>query len=502
MIRPRVLLAILLALALPAGALALPADAFSQTATSIVPDAAGSRFNTGTTAARSGTVTTIDGGMLAGSTLFHSFASFALATGDTAHWTTTLTDPAKIALVVNRVTGGGVSTIQGTLDSRALPNAGFYFINPAGVVFGTGAQVNVPGAVWFASASTVHFADGFSFSAVTPNGSTLSVAPVDSFGFVGNEGAVSVTAVSGLAAASVALELVGRDVTITGSQLAPAALTLAAAGTAKSVPIAEVDKASGLNGTIRIDQSSIDVCCGGGRVVAAADTLTAAGTSILNRTGDIALTARVLRLTQASAIATTSSGTTMAGDINLVTSYVTLTDGATVSSSAAAGAAGDITLTMPDEVGIVLLDSHGPASAITTFSNSSAGGMISIVNPLAVISNGGAIRAQGQSGGANVLIASEYFIASADRANQIAVDGAFHLDSNIYDVSNGTAVPSVAFVDASKVLSGQCASARSSGETSRLTVRATGPLVGAAPATAADGAPATAADAALDGGCR
>lgn len=453
-------------------------SARAQAATSIVPDAAGSRFGTGTTTTQSGTVTTIDGGTLAGSALFHSFASFSVATGDTARWSTSLTDPARVTLVVNRVTGGSPSTINGRIDSTALANAGFYFINPAGVVFGSGAQVNVPGATWFASASSVHFADGFSFSAVTPNGSTFTVAPVDRFGFLGNEAAISVTGARALTAVPASLNLVGRDVTITGSQIGVSALTLAAAGTASSVPVVGVETASGLNGNIRIDQSSIDVCCNGGGMVAAADTLTAAGTSILNRSGDISVTARVVTLTQSSTIATTSSGTGMAGDINLVASYVTLTDGATISSSAAAGAAGDISLTMPDEVGIVLLDSHGAASAITTFSNSSAGGMISIVNPLAVISNGGAIRAQGQSGGANVLIASEYFIASADRVNQIAVDGAFHLDSNIYDVSNGTAVPSVAFVDASKVLSGQCASARNSGETSRLAVRATGPLAG------------------------
>jgi filamentous hemagglutinin family protein len=465
-------------IAIALAALAAPA-AQAQTATSIVPDAAGSRFGTGTTAARSGTVTTIDGGTLAGTALFHSFASFLLASGDTARWTTTLTDPAAITLVVNRVTGGTPSMIDGRIDATALPNAGFYFINPAGVVFGSGAQVNVPGATWFASASSVHFADGQSFSAATPNGSTFSVAPVDSFGFLGNEGGLGLTGASAFTVAPGSLGLVGRDVTITGSQIGASALTLVAAGTASSVPTTGVAAATNLNGTIRIDASRIDACCNGGSIVAAADTLTAAGSTIVNRSGDLAVTARVITLTQGTSLATTSAGTGMAGDIGLTTSHLTLAGGATISSSAAAGAAGDITLTMPDEIGIVLLDSRGSPSAITTSSNSSMGGMIVISNPLAVISNGGAIRAQGQSGGANVLIASDYFIASADRMNQIAVDGAFHLDSNIYDVSNGTAVPSVAFVDASRVLSGQCASARSSGETSRLAVRTIGPLPGA-----------------------
>ena len=115
-------------------------------ATSIVPDTAPG-VSLGTTVANGGgPVTTIDGGTLAGTNLFHSFSTFNLGTGDIAQWVRSAGDEASITNVVNRVTGGTPSTILGMLDSTAIPNADFYFINPAGLVFGTGAQVNVPAA--------------------------------------------------------------------------------------------------------------------------------------------------------------------------------------------------------------------------------------------------------------------------------------------------------------------------------------------------------------------
>ena len=61
----------------------------------------------------------------------------------------------------------------------------------------------------------------------------------------------------------------------------------------------------------------------------------------------------------------------------------------------------------------------------------------------------------------------------------IAVDGAIRIDSAIYDVSTGTAPSSLEFLDASKVLLGQCASARATGETSRIGWRNTGPYAAA-----------------------
>ena len=165
------------------GLLACPMIAFGQS-TVITPDVGATR-GLGTTATQFGNVVTIDGGALAGGNLFHSFAQFSVGTGDIARWVRAAGGTAGVSNVINRVTGGQVSQIAGALDSTAFPNASFFFINPAGIVFGPGAQVNVPAAAYFSTAGELRFAGGARFAVATSNGSTLSVAAPESFGFVG-----------------------------------------------------------------------------------------------------------------------------------------------------------------------------------------------------------------------------------------------------------------------------------------------------------------------------
>src|SRR4051794_34803655 len=81
-----------------------------------------------------------DLGTRRGANLFHSFEKFGITTGQTA----TFTGPGTIKNVISRVTGGEVSNIDGTLASR-VGQADLYFLNPAGVVFGPNARLDVPG---------------------------------------------------------------------------------------------------------------------------------------------------------------------------------------------------------------------------------------------------------------------------------------------------------------------------------------------------------------------
>jgi filamentous hemagglutinin family protein len=146
----------------PALALALVMSvATARAATSIHPDTTPG-LGLGTTVTVKGSVYTINNGTRVGSNLFESFSS--------------------------RVTGGSPSQISGTLDSTALPGAAFYFINPAGIVFGAGAAVKVPGAAHFSTARQLVFADGAVFTATTATGSALTMAPPSAFGFLGGEG--------------------------------------------------------------------------------------------------------------------------------------------------------------------------------------------------------------------------------------------------------------------------------------------------------------------------
>ena len=102
-----------------------------------------------------------DLGTRTGDNLFHSFEKFGIATGQT----TTFTGPGDIRNVISRVTGGEVSNIDGTLASR-VGQADLYFLNPAGVMFGPKATLDVPGSFHVSTAHELRFADGVSFSAL------------------------------------------------------------------------------------------------------------------------------------------------------------------------------------------------------------------------------------------------------------------------------------------------------------------------------------------------
>ena len=90
-------------------------------------------------------------GRLAGNNLFHSFETFTILGGQSANFTVSTSN---LANVISRVTGGTSSAINGQLKLSAdsgTPNVvlgtpNFFFINPAGVTFGAGASIDVPGA--------------------------------------------------------------------------------------------------------------------------------------------------------------------------------------------------------------------------------------------------------------------------------------------------------------------------------------------------------------------
>jgi filamentous hemagglutinin family protein len=104
-------------------------------------------------------------GRRAGGNLFHSFERFSIRTGESA----TFSGPDDIRNVISRVTGGARSDIEGTLAST-IPGADFYFLNPAGLLFGPKARLNVQGSFHVSTADELRFADGAVFSATNPAG--------------------------------------------------------------------------------------------------------------------------------------------------------------------------------------------------------------------------------------------------------------------------------------------------------------------------------------------
>src|SRR3954463_3890028 len=155
-----------------------------------------------------------DLGTRRGDNLFHSFEKFGIATGQSA----TFTGPGEIKNVISRVTGGEVSTIDGTLASK-VGQADLYFLNPAGVMFGPNAKLDVPGSFHVSTAHELRFADGARFSALDKAGSGLTVAPPEAFGFLGEAPkAIQVDRSQLRLTSGKVLSLVGGDLLIDSDQ--------------------------------------------------------------------------------------------------------------------------------------------------------------------------------------------------------------------------------------------------------------------------------------------
>lgn len=110
----------------------------------------------------------IDGGIQAGSNLFHSFQQFGLSQGQIA---TFLSHPG-IQNILSRVTGGSASVINGQIQV-AGGSANLYLMNPAGVIFGSNASLNVPGSFMATTATAIGLQSGVTgeqwFQASGPN---------------------------------------------------------------------------------------------------------------------------------------------------------------------------------------------------------------------------------------------------------------------------------------------------------------------------------------------
>ncbi|MEH1866927.1 MAG: S-layer family protein [Nostoc sp.] len=125
-----------------------------------------------TTVSTNGLNFTIDQGTATGGNLFHSFSQFSVPTGGSALFNNANT----IQNIFARVTGGSASNIDGWV--RANGTANIFLLNPAGILFGPNAHLNIGGSFVASTANNVIFADGTNFSTInttTPPLLTMSV---------------------------------------------------------------------------------------------------------------------------------------------------------------------------------------------------------------------------------------------------------------------------------------------------------------------------------------
>jgi filamentous hemagglutinin family protein len=105
----------------------------------------------------------ITGGIKTGENLFHSFDKFGLQQGQTANF---ISNP-SIQNILTRITGGEASFINGLIKVTA-GNSNLYFMNPAGIMFGNNARLDVPAAFTATTANGIGFGDKW-FNAIGSN---------------------------------------------------------------------------------------------------------------------------------------------------------------------------------------------------------------------------------------------------------------------------------------------------------------------------------------------
>ena len=179
---------------------------------------------TGTLVTPEGDRFDIDGGQTSadGRNLFHSFERFGLNEGQIANF---LANP-NLENILGRVTGGEASFINGLIQvTGGDPN--LFLLNPAGIVFGADASLNVPADFTATTATGIGFDGGWFHAAGETNWSSLVGNP-NAFDFstlnpgaIVNEGNLAVppdanlNLIGGIVLNTGSLQAPGGDITLT-----------------------------------------------------------------------------------------------------------------------------------------------------------------------------------------------------------------------------------------------------------------------------------------------
>jgi filamentous hemagglutinin family protein len=136
----------------------------------VIPD---TTLPVNSTISTQGNIKVIEGGTQRENNLFHSFKDFSFSkltpdvTGDTAYFN----NDVGIKNIITRVTGGLPSNIDGIIKSNGLAN--LFFLNPAGIIFGQNASLDIGGSFIGTTANHIKFADASIFSAIEPEKNPL-----------------------------------------------------------------------------------------------------------------------------------------------------------------------------------------------------------------------------------------------------------------------------------------------------------------------------------------
>ncbi|MBD2073157.1 filamentous hemagglutinin N-terminal domain-containing protein [Phormidium sp. FACHB-592] len=173
----------------------------------------------------------ISGGTLSGdgANLFHSLSQFGLTQAQVANF---LANPANRNILV-RVTGGDASRLDGLIQVSGS-SANLFLMNPAGIVFGTNASLNVAGSFAATTATGIGFGANWFNASGSNNYEALGGNP-SSYAFAVAQPGSIINAGRLAVGVGQQLTLLGGTVVSTGSLFAPQGQIVVAAVPGQSV---------------------------------------------------------------------------------------------------------------------------------------------------------------------------------------------------------------------------------------------------------------------------
>ena len=376
---------------------------------------------TNTTVNTSGNNFNILNGIQKGNNLFHSFKEFSIPTGGSATFQT----KAAIENIINRVTGGNISNIDGLI--KASGNANLFLINPNGIVFGENARLDIGGSFLATTAESLLFEDGFNYSAINSQETPLLTVSVPIGLQYGNNSSPIQLQKSHLSVSPTkTLALLGGDVVINGGSLKASGGKVELGGLSIEGKIditptvnfpkqtskgnisinnaAVVDVSSVNGGSIAINvfnfQMSGESILQAGLIPGITASKPVSGDIVINAVGDITLSEKSL-IRNDLQTGTISDG----GEINIKTNSLFLTDGSVIQTvTESIGTSGDINIKANSLIRIAGFAEEDLFSSILTspaIENNGNGGNINFETNNLLLVEGGIVSTDNDGAGSS-----------------------------------------------------------------------------------------------------
>ncbi len=415
--------------------------ALAQVTTTIIPGP-----SLGTQVQQDGSMHTIEGGTIRGPNQFHSFDRFDVGTGDTALFT----GPSTVENILNRVTGGSTSMIDGTLQSD-IPGANLYLLNPAGVVFGLDARLDITGSFHVSTADMLRLGEDGTFHVSPVEQSALSVAAPSAFGFLRDApSGIRIEGSQLKVDPEQTLSVIGGNIDIAGAPRGRAATLAAPSGQLHLVSVASPGEA------VLVSAAESDVTV---ESFARLGRLRLIDDALVNVSGNAGGTVRIRGAqleVDDSRIRADTEGDMSGGLIDVQVEVLKISSGGRLSVNTRNGS------TSPEDAGLVSIvatnrvNLSGNRSSIEALTRGSGhAGRVTIETQQLVVTDGGEVntdtKASGNAG--QITIQAGHIVMSGGRTrirsttNGSGDAGAIHIEAEYLQITNGSRILGNAFPD-------------------------------------------------------